>query len=781
MKRVIVTVGIAVMGIAAALCLIFLPDWQEEVVPVMNEDSAVIVDDDPMAIRFSQTETFYNSSIDVAITCADGEAKLYYTTDGTTPSAEKGKEYVGAISISAGSRVKATTIKVIAVSGEETTDVITKSYIVGKDVFERFDSSTYVFVLSTDPYNLYDYYYGVAVPGYVRDQYLDSDEYHGGELEYNAPANWYINGRESERDMYVEVYDSTGTQLINQQAGGRVVGGYSRANDQKSWRLIARNEYSEGNGKFKFSFFNGAVDAYGQLLTRFDRITLRNNANDREFASIRDEVANELSTLAGFPDTQQTAPAAVFLNSEYYGFAWLHEAYSNAYLEENYGGIKDNYRIVGGKETDVEGDDEECVEDYYEMLELARSGLLDDESFEKFCELADIDNLMLYYAIEVYISNKDWPGNNFKAWRYYPGENEELQSEYQDGKWRFMLFDLEYAMGLYGEGANQMTLTEVLTGKHMQGGSDILNAVLEREDMREKFANTISDLIGGAFSTENALACIDEKIALCNTECNYALDNGYTSAWANRDTFADSRQQIKDFFKRRPAIMAKDIERNFEIEDNSQYKITVVNTAGGKAWLNTQSISGAGSVSGSYYAVYTVPLKAEPYDGYEFDHWDINGTTVTVAETVLDADMTLDNGIIATAYYRKSESAAGIYISRMYTAGDGDWFELYNPGSVSVTLSGYYLSDKDDQLDRWQLPTVTVPAESAVTIVCKNNKDSTALMKLVTNFNLKEGETLYLSDAQGNILSKASVVRMDKDKILVRGPDGVYAIEAYTE
>ena len=53
-----------------------------------------------------------------------------------------------------------------------------------------------------------------------------------------------MSGRESERDMYVEVYDSKGNQLIAQAAGGRVVGGYSRANEQKSWRLIARNEYS---------------------------------------------------------------------------------------------------------------------------------------------------------------------------------------------------------------------------------------------------------------------------------------------------------------------------------------------------------------------------------------------------------------------------------------------------------------------------------------------------------------------------------------------------------
>ncbi len=780
MKRILILILVLAVGAIGTVGLLYFSDIQkpqENAVVTDTDQQPVAVVTDPMAISFSHNDTFYSSSIEVELKCADSEAKIYYSTDGTDPD-ETCTLYKGPISISSGSKVKAKTIKAIAINGDKSSDVVVKSYITGKNVFSRFSENTYVFVLSTDPYNLYDYYYGVAVPGYVRDQYLNSDEYDGGELEYNAPANWYIKGRESERNMYVEVYSNTGDKILEQAAGARVVGGYSRATEQKSWRLIARNEYSEGNGMFKYAFFSGATDAYGQLLTKYDRITLRNNANDREFASVRDEVALQLSQNAGFPDTQETHPAAVFLNGEYYGFAWLHEAYCNGYLEQTYGGNKENFRIVGGKENEVEGDDERCVEDYNYMFSLAQGGLTDNARFEEFCSLVDIDNLMLYYAIQIYIDNKDWPGNNFKAWRYYPSEGEITQSPYLDGKWRFMLFDVEYAMSLYGSGYSAQTLSDVLSGRHMQGASQILISLLEREDMREKFANTMCDLISGAFSYEEAKPVLEEKIEICDPECMYALDNGYTSTWAHRDTFNDSRSQIDVFFKKRPNIMYVNLVKEFEIEKD-KYTIELVNNEGGKATLNTRALSDAGSAATEYFTAYAVPISAVAYNGYEFDSWLINGKEYKEAQMKIDFSMADSSGkILVTARYKKTNDFENLYIGEVYTSGDGDWFTIVNPNNSDMTTKDFYLSDNELELNRWKIPTATIPADSSLTIVCKNNTETSALRRLVTNFNLKEGETLILSDSTGNIVSSAAIVPMDKNEYLVRQLDGTYSVKS---
>lgn len=781
MKKIIVLITVLVIGIASALCLVFLPQLQKEqpsVLPDAEDPVKTEVENtDPLYMTFSHQDTFYNESIQVEITCKDENAVIYYTLDGSTPD-NTDTRYNGAISVKAGSEVKATTIKAIAINGGEKSAVQTKSYITGREVFDRFDDSTYVFVLSSDPYNLYDYYYGVCVEGYIRDEWL-KNEYKGGEIPYNAPANWYMSGRESERDMYVEVYDSKGNQLIDQAAGGRVVGGYSRANEQKSWRLIARNEYSEGNGKFKYPFFEGAVDAYGQLMTRYDRITLRNNANDREFASVRDEIAMELAKQAGLPDTQETIPAAVFLNGKYYGFAWLHEAYCNDYLEATYGGFKENFKIVGGKESNIDSyDDEQSLNDYNYMIDLAKNGLTDNSKFEEFCSLVDIENFMLYYAIQVYINNEDWPGNNFKAWRYYPSANEKTDSPYLDGKWRFLIFDAEYGMGLYGNGYREPTISNLLNGRHMQGKSTLLTAILERDDMKAKFANTICDLMYGKFSFENANKVIDEKIQLCDKECMYALNHGITSSWANEGTFNDSRNQIRDFFKNRESVMIKDMKKVFGY-GGDMYTVTVNTGKGGEVYLNSIKISSESAETRNYFDECSVTLTAKAYAGYKFLYWDINGERSESDKITVDSKMSADGKLAIKAVYEKTNvTGADIYISRLDTAGKGDSIVLYNPNSEAVTLSGYCLSDKSSQLDRWTIPTVTVNAESELIIVCKNNKEESALQKLVTNFNLKTGETVYLSDPGGNVISKAEVVEMKEGEVLVRREDGGYEIRS---
>ncbi len=95
-------------------------------------------------------------------------------------------------------------------------------------------------------------------------------------------------------------------------------------------------------------------------------------------------------------------------------------------------------------------------------------------------------------------------------------------------------------------------------------------------------------------------------------------------------------------------------------------------------------------------------------------------------------------------------------------------------------MDGFCLSDTKKKLDRWEIPSVSIKAESELTIVCKNNNDTSALQKLVTNFNLKTGETVYLSNSDGMIISKVAVVDMDENFQLVRSADGRYKTEKIT-
>ena len=728
-------------------------------------------------IKFSQKKTFYDHDIDVELTSGDENAVIYYTTDGNDPD-EKSKVYSEPIHLGAKSRETCTTIKAIAADGGSKTEVAVKSYIVGRNVFERYDENTLVFVLSADEYDLYDYYNGIAVEGFLRDEYMKY-EYKGGEVNQTAPANYNVRGRESERPMYVEVFDSKGDQLVSQAVGARVVGGYSRAVSQKSWRLFARNMYSEGDGKLKFPFFLDNTDAYGNYITRYDRVTLRNGANDREFAGVRDELSMTLAAQAGLPDTQAVTPAAVYLNGEYYGFAWLHEAYSEDYLETMYGGSKENFRIVGTKELQVESDDEndkQALSDWEHVVKLAEKDMNDELTFNEFCRLVDIDDLMLYYAMQIYIDNKDWPGNNFKAWRYYPSEGEEVTSPYLDGKWRFLFFDAEFAWGLYGNGYKDDTLKAVLTGKHMQGASHILRGLLAREDMREKFADTMCELRAGAFSTQNVLDTLDTLLEKSDPEQMNALKLGMQSEWANEWTFRDSRQQIRDFADLRPWIMDDMLNRNLKL--SGEKYIVMLKAPGGAAVKAGCLKLGAGeSAEITYRTEYGAYLTALPYEGYETDHWEINGKPVEGSGIRVDSSMADENGVILAELFVKETVTEGrVFISALYTSGDDDRAEITNTTSETVRLKGWHLSDKNDKLDRYTLPEMEIAAGETITIVMKDNKDTSALMKHQTNFSLKVGETLYLSDPMYELVSGVPVLPLKEGQYLSMGADGVYHI-----
>lgn len=785
MKRYIILAALVLMGAAAAIIYSMQP--QDEVTVSLEEGedgdiSLVQVTSAPQGesapeekhikgVEFSHKAGFYAENIAVELTAAKG-AQIYFTTDGSDPD-ESDALYTAPIEINAGGEVRATTIKALCVNDGERSDIYTRSFVTGRGVAERFGEDTLVFVLSTDPYNLYDYEYGIAVPGKIYDDYVK--EHPGEEIPYNAPGNYYMTGREAERDIYVEVFESGGDNVISQAAGVRIVGGYSRVVSQKSLKLIARKEYDPKNGKFKYAFFPDAVTEAGVPISEYDRVVLRNGANDREFAGVRDELSQQLARDYGYSSTQHTTPAAVFLNGEYYGFAWLHENYNEDYLATQYGGNKEQYEIVANTENPEEGS-ERALADFAVVTDyIYNRDLTDERTFGEFCKLVDIEDLMQYYAMQIFISNKDWPGNNFKAYRYYPAQGEELTSEKMDGRWRFLFFDAEYAWGLYGEGHTLRTLSDLLSGEHMSGESAMLKALLTREDMCEKLANTLCDLMAGAFSTENILETLDELCEKSDGEQMYALKRGITSEWANEWTFADSRQQIRDFAEKRARAVLKDLCRNFGYTAE-YYDISVTGTRGAQAALGTQKTVG-GIVSGSYFTQCGVTISAQPFDDYDFVKWEINGADYGTPEVRITADMAQDGRVTARLVVERRElHGEPLRVSAVCTDKGAGWVRLYNPNAESASTAGLYLTDGEDDLTRWALPDIKIEPNAELLIVMKNNKTENALMQVQATFSLKAGETLILSDKDGQVLQSVPIPEIPAGRTYVRLDSGKYTV-----
>lgn len=86
--------------------------------------------------------------------------------------------------------------------------------------------------------------------------------------------------------------------------------------------------------------------------------------------------------------------------------------------------------------------------------------------------------------------------------------------------------------------------------------------------------------------------------------------------------------------------------------------------------------------------------------------------------------------------------------SRTLADEDGefsDWLELYNAGTNTVNLGGWYLTDDAGRLDKWQFPATNLPVNSYLVVFASNKNRRTPGRPLHTNFRLtSEGEYLAL-------------------------------------
>lgn len=100
-----------------------------------------------------------------------------------------------------------------------------------------------------------------------------------------------------------------------------------------------------------------------------------------------------------------------------------------------------------------------------------------------------------------------------------------------------------------------------------------------------------------------------------------------------------------------------------------------------------------------------------------------------------------------------------------------DWIELYNNSSNPVNLQGYGLSDNSSNPLKWVFSAYTLQPHELL-VVFASGKNRIYGTFLHTNFKLKSsGDSLFLSDPQGNIVSSLGYQELGVDVSYGRQPD----------
>ena len=102
-----------------------------------------------------------------------------------------------------------------------------------------------------------------------------------------------------------------------------------------------------------------------------------------------------------------------------------------------------------------------------------------------------------------------------------------------------------------------------------------------------------------------------------------------------------------------------------------------------------------------------------------------------------------------------------------------DWIELANNGSRSVDLSGWYLSDTEEEPDKWPIPELVLQPGEYVRLWASGKNRSTP-GHLHTGFAISAGETLCLTTPNGVVLRTVPVEELDGQSWALDG-EGNYA------
>ncbi len=83
-----------------------------------------------------------------------------------------------------------------------------------------------------------------------------------------------------------------------------------------------------------------------------------------------------------------------------------------------------------------------------------------------------------------------------------------------------------------------------------------------------------------------------------------------------------------------------------------------------------------------------------------------------------------------------------------------DWIEIHNPAVSNVDLTGWFLTDKTNDLQKWEFPATNIPPDSYMLVLASGNDKEIPGEELHTNFKLSSsGEFLALIKPDGTTIS----------------------------
>ena len=632
-----------------------------------------------ITITFSHGAGFYDNEINLEIFCSDPDAQIRYTTDGSEPQltdelyagplhlkdrSTEGNLLSSVTGISAGSNYtpkkrvkKGNVIRAAAFLPDGTVSkIFSSTYFIGIDRQAEYGDLP-VISLFTDTANLFNKQTGIYVLGQT---YEDWKAEHAGEHyeDWQAVGNYSNRGMEWERPVTCQYLPADGSEGFVQDLGMRIMGAASRSAAQKSLKLIAREEYGSKNIKYELLPDNLHSDGEGNVL-KYKSFILRNGGNDCDFGKVRDPLFQLLSENRRF-ETQQAAPCIVFIDGEFWGLYSLTEDYSDNYFENNYGIEKENVVIL--KRGEIEDGNDEDIELYNEMYDFIMSSDMSvKENYDKASEMLDMGSFMDYCALNLYINNEDsiFKDNSWRMWRVRDADGKTSVS---DGKWRMIVYDIDYSAGIYNSGnANVNNISEAFRElKSNVEGEDnprkpgnLLSALYKNSEFRCGFINALCDMRNTDFEANSSVDALIELYGKYSTAVPATFERFGPDWVAQQDTAEYFEMRIAELanfldgrYRKFPDIMKKALD----LSDPVEVTVAAPENGGGTVMINSTFLDASADFKGKYFPDCPITVTAVPSEGKSFVKWECEGCTVSDKSSP-EAEITLSGSCTIKAVF----------------------------------------------------------------------------------------------------------------------------------
>jgi len=525
------------------------------------------------APEFSIAGGFVQKGTEVRI-MADHE--LRYTLDGSTVTLQSAK-YTSSLRIDSTMVVRARAFPAEGTPSQQST----QSYFVG------VSSTLPVISITTDSKNLWDRDMGIYVNGtnYVQDKWYTSNY-----LRYwRRPSN-------------IEMYEPDGSLGFSSKAMIKVFGIYTSRFGQKPLTV----------------YFDDPINhkVFPMRENRsFESLIVRNSGQDWIRTLFCDGLVNSLVLNSMDLDGQAYRPAIVYINGQFWGVNNIREKINEFYFAAQHNIDPEN--VLLKKRTNSKE-----LTEFNEIIDLAKSrNATYKEKFELISDRIDVSEFTNYQIVEIFGANRDWPNNNVKVWKP-KGE----------GKWRWVLVDLDVSFGIWNNTQPDANSLERAVDTSILN-TELLHVLLQNEQYKNEFIQRFALSMNTLFSPDRVNHFIDSMANDIRAQIPAHVERWKDScSWncgiESVDFWQHNVNKLKYFADNRPTFMKEHLKKRFKLQGMTTLKFSAEN---GDILIN--DIDWGVNPSGDYFKSIPMRLSAIPKPGYKFSGWE-GGLSVTDSEVV---------------------------------------------------------------------------------------------------------------------------------------------------